>query len=64
MSSPAPAVIVRIDPDGYAEVAADDLWFPNGMVVSEDARTLIVAARWTPRATPASTTPVVRRARH
>jgi sugar lactone lactonase YvrE len=36
-------VIVRIDPDGTAAVAADDLDFPNGMVITPDHRTLIVA---------------------
>lgn len=48
---PAPAVIVRIDPDGHAEVAADDLWFPNGVMVSEDGGTLIVAETFAARFT-------------
>jgi sugar lactone lactonase YvrE len=48
-AAPAPAVIVRIDPDGRAEVAADDLWFPNGAVVSEDGGTLIVAETFAAR---------------
>ena len=39
---PATAAIVRIDPDGSASVAAEDLWFPNGMVITDDG-TLIVA---------------------
>jgi len=39
---PVPTVLVRIDPDGTASVAAEDLWFPNGMVVTDDG-TLIVA---------------------
>ena len=34
--------LVRIDPDGTASVAAEDLWFPNGMVLTDDG-TLIVA---------------------
>jgi sugar lactone lactonase YvrE len=33
---------VRIDPEGRAVVAAEDLWFPNGSVITEDG-TLIVA---------------------
>ena len=37
-----PPTIVRIDPDGSASVAAEDLWFPNGMVITDDG-TLIVA---------------------
>lgn len=39
---PETATLVRIDPDGSATVAAEDLWFPNGMVITDD-RTLIVA---------------------
>jgi sugar lactone lactonase YvrE len=39
---PAPAGLVRIDADGSATIAAEDLWFPNGMVIT-DNRTLIVA---------------------
>lgn len=36
-------VVIRIDPDGGASVVADDLDFPNGMVLTPDGRTLIVA---------------------
>ena len=36
-------VIVRIDPDDAATVVADDLDFPNGMVITPDGGTLIVA---------------------
>ena len=36
-------VIVRVDTDGTAAVVADDLDFPNGMVITPDRRTLIVA---------------------
>jgi len=36
-------VIVRIDPDDTAIVVADDLDFPNGMVITPDGTTLIVA---------------------
>ena len=39
--APASAGLVRIDPDGAAAVAAEDLWFPNGMVITDDG-TLIV----------------------
>jgi len=35
--------VVRVDPDGTAAVAADDLRFPNGTVISPDGRTLVVA---------------------
>jgi len=36
-------VIACVDPDGRARVVARDLSFPNGMVVTPDGRTLIVA---------------------
>jgi len=36
-------VIVRLDPDDSATVVAEDLDFPNGMVITPDHKTLIVA---------------------
>jgi sugar lactone lactonase YvrE len=36
-------VIVRVDPDGTSTVVAQDLDFPNGMVITRDRATLIVA---------------------
>ncbi|MCV7415461.1 SMP-30/gluconolactonase/LRE family protein [Mycolicibacterium litorale] len=36
-------VIVRLDPDGTPTVVADELDFPNGMAITEDRTTLIVA---------------------
>ena len=36
-------VIVRVDPDDTSTVVADDLAFPNGMVITPDRKTLIVA---------------------
>jgi sugar lactone lactonase YvrE len=39
---PAPAKLVRVDPDGTASVAAEDMLFPNGSVITPDGRTLIV----------------------
>jgi sugar lactone lactonase YvrE len=39
---PKPGKLLRIDPDGLAAVAADDLWFPNGLMITDDG-TLIVA---------------------
>ena len=47
----APTDLIRIDPDGAVTVAASDLWFPNGTVITPDGGTLIVgetfAARYT-----------------
>src|SRR3954464_3551354 len=39
---PAAANLLRVDPDGTATVAAEDLLFPNGSVITPDGRTLIV----------------------
>ena len=43
--------IARIDPDGRVVRAADDLVFPNGMVLSPDGKTLIVAETFAHRLT-------------
>jgi sugar lactone lactonase YvrE len=47
---PAPATLVRVDPDGSAGVVAEDLWFPNGMVITDDG-TLVVAETFAARFT-------------
>jgi len=41
-ADPAPANLIRVDPDGTASVAAEDMLFPNGSVITPDGRTLIV----------------------
>lgn len=41
-AEPSPANLIRIDPDGTASVAAEDLLFPNGSVITPDGSTLIV----------------------
>lgn len=41
-----PAEIVLVTPDGDTRVVAEDLLFPNGTVITPDARTLIVAETW------------------
>ena len=38
----APADLIRVDPDGTVTVAATDLFFPNGTVITPDGSTLIV----------------------
>ncbi len=38
----AVATLVRVDPDGSVHVAAPDMHFPNGSVITPDGRTLIV----------------------
>jgi sugar lactone lactonase YvrE len=39
----SPTVLICVEPDGTARVVADQLGFPNGMVLTPDGRTLIVA---------------------
>ena len=41
--APRKGALVRVDPDGLMCVAADEVDFPNGAVISPDGRTLIVA---------------------
>jgi sugar lactone lactonase YvrE len=43
-------VMIRVDPDGSAAVAADDLLFPNGTVIFDDG-TLVVAESFGQRLT-------------
>jgi len=47
----APANLVLVHPDGRAEVAAKDLLFPNGTVITPDGRTLIVGESYGARLT-------------
>ena len=42
-TAPEAGVLVRVDPDGTASIAADGLDFPNGTVVTADGKTLVVA---------------------
>jgi len=44
-------VLIRVETDGSAKVVAQDLGFPNGMVLTPDGRTLIVAETWMNRLT-------------
>jgi len=39
---PAATTLIRIDPDGTASVAAEDMLFPNGMAITPDGATLLV----------------------
>lgn len=41
-ADPRTANLIRVDPDGTSSVAAEDMYFPNGSVVTPDGRTLIV----------------------
>jgi sugar lactone lactonase YvrE len=46
-----PGSIELVTPDGAARRVAEDIWFPNGMVVTPDDSTLIVAESWARRLT-------------
>jgi len=48
---PVPAAIILVSPSGQARIAADDLMFPNGTVITPDGRTLIVGESFGPRLT-------------
>lgn len=41
--APATTSLLRVDPDGSIHIAAEDLSFPNGMVITSDGETLIIA---------------------
>jgi sugar lactone lactonase YvrE len=38
----APAALILVEPDGSARVVADELYFPNGSVITPDGGTLLV----------------------
>ncbi len=50
-SPPCSAVLALVLPDGSVQVAADDLAFPNGAVITPDGHTLIVAESFGARLT-------------
>jgi sugar lactone lactonase YvrE len=41
--APKPGYVWVVRPDGSSEQVADGIWFPNGMAVTPDGRTLVVA---------------------
>jgi sugar lactone lactonase YvrE len=47
----APTFLIRVDPDGCVRAAAEGLYCPNGMVITPDGRTLIVAETFAHRFT-------------
>ena len=51
MDNPASTNLVRVDPDGSVSVAADDIWFPNGTVITPDGKTLIIGESFAGRLT-------------
>jgi len=49
--APRTTCIVRVEPDGRVTRAADELMFPNGMVIAPDGKTLVVAETYANRLT-------------
>jgi sugar lactone lactonase YvrE len=49
--APVPTSLCRVEPSGTVSAAATDLLFPNGMVLTPDGRTLIVAETFGARLT-------------
>lgn len=50
-ATPGPANLIRVDPDGGVHLAAADLMFPNGTVITPDGATLIVGESFGARLT-------------
>lgn len=50
-AAPVPAALVRVDPDGSRCIAADELMFPNGTVITPDGQTLVVGETFAARLT-------------
>ena len=46
-----PTCLILVEPGGHARIVAEDLVFPNGMVITSDGRTLIVAETFASRLT-------------
>jgi sugar lactone lactonase YvrE len=47
----APAELILVEPSGAARVVARDLDFPNGTVIKDGGRTLVIAETWSCRLT-------------
>lgn len=48
---PRPTSLLMISPDGAVSVAAGDLWFPNGIVITDDQKTMLLAETFAARIT-------------
>jgi sugar lactone lactonase YvrE len=48
---PRATVLLRVDKDGEVSVAAEDLLFPNGSVITPDGKTLVIAETFANRLT-------------
>lgn len=48
---PKSTSLLRVDPDGSVHIAATEVWFPNGMAITPDEGTLILAETFAARLT-------------
>jgi sugar lactone lactonase YvrE len=48
---PCGTVLIRVEADGAARIVADELVFPNGMVITDGSKTLVVAETFAARLT-------------
>ena len=39
-------MVARVDPDGSVKLAADDFFFPNGIAITPDDKTIVIAESW------------------
>ena len=51
LAGPRPTCLILVEPDGSARIAADDLIFPNGLAITPDGQTLLVAETFAYRIT-------------
>ena len=50
-ATPKPAEIICVDPKGQSRIVAEDIFFPNGMVITPDGKTLVAAETFSRRLT-------------
>jgi sugar lactone lactonase YvrE len=48
---PKATALIAVEPDGRVHVACDDVWFPNGVLITPDGETLILAETFAARIT-------------
>jgi sugar lactone lactonase YvrE len=61
-AAPAPASLLRVDPDGSAHEVAEDLRLANGMAITADGATSLVAESWGNASSPSTRPMTVRSA--
>ena len=49
--SPKATVLLCVEPGGAVRIVSDDMWFPNGILITPDGKTLLVAETFAGRIT-------------